>query len=233
MSEPAAQIAHVQAGVYQAFRWWGVGTHNEVISPHFVSLSSVPVVGCRNGGHHTMSGGGESIKRSGGGVSEHEGLPFLQRHRVYQAFRWWGVGTCGCIALFEALSLSSVPVVGCRNGARWRCGHGFESIKRSGGGVSERNFRARCFWRGVYQAFRWWGVGTHYNVFTDTLGSLSSVPVVGCRNLAYQPWETYDESIKRSGGGVSELLSSGTAVLSRVYQAFRWWGVGTGFITAR
>ena len=58
-----------------------------------------------------------------------------------------------------------------------------ESIKRSGGGVSEQDAQQDSHRAGVYQAFRWWGVGTAYHVGSPYLLSLSSVPVVGCRNL--------------------------------------------------
>ena len=103
-----------------------------------------------------------------------------------------------------AESLSSVPVVGCRNGWQSSRGANIESIKRSGGGVSERTGNAVIIDAGVYQAFRWWGVGTgHQGLRLDGV-SLSSVPVVGCRNPASPLKSCPLESIKRSGGGVSE-----------------------------
>ena len=63
----------------------------------------------------------------------------------------------------HTVSLSSVPVVGCRNGRARSVTRRPESIKRSGGGVSELFQTSRAFSVGVYQAFRWWGVGTHKN----------------------------------------------------------------------
>ena len=56
--------------VYQVFRWWGVGTGPHGAWRCFMSLSSVPVVGCRNGAVAVKLSQEESIKCSGGGVSE-------------------------------------------------------------------------------------------------------------------------------------------------------------------
>ena len=126
---------------------------------------------------------------------------------VYQAFRWWGVGTIFDAALNNERSLSSVPVVGCRNN-RCPCAAPLpESIKRSGGGVSEQTLPVRSAERGVYQAFRWWGVGTQQPQDKLQGRSLSSVPVVGCRNWELHGRSHAYESIKRSGGGVSEQIS--------------------------
>ena len=191
------------------------------------SLSSVPVVGCRNRLPHGRLLHRESIKRSGGGVSERRHCKLLPGSRVYQAFRWWGVGTCGVEGLSQAASLSSVPVVGCRNETLPRHANHAESIKRSGGGVSERSSRMSGVIRRVYQAFRWWGVGTCHRQPLQKPTSLSSVPVVGCRNPLRSLLLLHLESIKRSGGGVSELRPWLACRLWRVYQAFRWWGVGT------
>ena len=102
---------------------------------------------------------------------------------VYQAFRWWGVGTNKGISYRATVSLSSVPVVGCRNASIWFVSVTTESIKRSGGGVSELGSRAYVGSVGVYQAFRWWGVGTITTTNRGAVTSLSSVPVVGCRNV--------------------------------------------------
>ncbi len=236
------------------------------------SLSSVPVVGCRNGHRLVAVVHPESIKRSGGGVSERERLMLKPNHRVYQAFRWWGVGTVATGQAQCLASLSSVPVVGCRNRTEQRNPKPWESIKRSGGGVSERSrpsmrsagrvYQAFRWWgvgtgfttymmeleesikrsgggvsepagwtstrrTRVYQAFRWWGVGTFSNLFRGQGSSLSSVPVVGCRNRSSRVPLRMLESIKRSGGGVSERPVPNSRKQLRVYQAFRWWGVGT------
>ena len=148
----------------------------------------------------------ESIKRSGGGVSEQKGTGMGGERGVYQAFRWWGVGTyMGGGGKYDK-SLSSVPVVGCRNADRWRDAAQRESIKRSGGGVSELTARGNSMTGRVYQAFRWWGVGTAPCMIASATGSLSSVPVVGCRNRGVRAMTMRLESIKRSGGGVSEHL---------------------------
>ena len=194
----------IGGGVYQAFRWWGVGTQQPQDKLQGRSLSSVPVVGCRNSAAGIPPMVLESIKRSGGGVSEPICATSLPARRVYQAFRWWGVGTKTLIVEIDAPSLSSVPVVGCRN--EGHAGHAgqVESIKRSGGGVSEPSSRRTSCRAGVYQAFRWWGVGTGNCMAVATRTSLSSVPVVGCRNKSAKLATLLNESIKRSGGGVSE-----------------------------
>ena len=183
-------------------------------------------------------------------MSEQQYRSLCVQKRVYQAFRWWGVGTPTCNKPAARRSLSSVPVVGCRNTARLRAMVLNESIKRSGGGVSEQSCLRRYNLRRVYQAFRWWGVGTDDAAERGELGvyqafrwwgvgtpavltlcpglSLSSVPVVGCRNYRDSTATAACESIKRSGGGVSEHVKLIARLCQRVYQAFRWWGVGTG-----
>ena len=182
MSERTSWRCAALLRVYQAFRWWGVGTASFEGRRHAQSLSSVPVVGCRNNTHAGVRSRSESIKRSGGGVSELWPAAGPRPRRVYQAFRWWGVGTTAAALSINSLSLSSVPVVGCRNLARvGRAGHK-ESIKRSGGGVSEQIEVTPTAQVRVYQAFRWWGVGTLKSDSRSLRSSLSSVPVVGCRN---------------------------------------------------
>ena len=141
MSELSHAAPPSQTGVYQAFRWWGVGTMACSLPICGASLSSVPVVGCRNHAGDVAALDVESIKRSGGGVSELACTGPARSSRVYQAFRWWGVGTKAMPATLGKLSLSSVPVVGCRNLSACRSGWHFESIKRSGGGVSEHSGR--------------------------------------------------------------------------------------------
>ena len=126
------------------------------------------------------------------------------------------------------MSLSSVPVVGCRNQAYIDASEIAESIKRSGGGVSELIWQSAVSPSRVYQAFRWWGVGTKTDACQNKTPSLSSVPVVGCRNRRPEEASRPRESIKRSGGGVSEHVGERINLKVRVYQAFRWWGVGTG-----
>ena len=95
-------------------------------------------------------------------------------------------------------------MVGCRNFRRHVQAGLHESIKHSDGGVSERSVDVAAYRRGVYQAFRWWGVGTH-DVAVGAAGqSLSSIPMVGCRNITGRPSGFIAESIKHSDGGVSE-----------------------------
>ncbi len=80
-------------GVYQAFRWWGIGTTARLSSREIPSLSGFPMVGYRNTFKLRRRMAMEFIRLSDGGVSEHYGCPHCQRNRVYQAFRWWGIGT--------------------------------------------------------------------------------------------------------------------------------------------
>ena len=173
-------------------------------NPAILSLSSIPMVGCRNGGQRRRGYMQESIKHSDGGVSEHDRAVHRAHRRVYQAFRWWGVGTARERMAKIGESLSSIPMVGCRNCKRrvstWR----FESIKHSDGGVSERYKWRPSMGRRVYQAFRWWGVGTANDADADIDMSLSSIPMVGCRNMGISGVRQVVESIKHSDGGVSE-----------------------------
>ena len=79
-----------------------------------------------------------------------------------------------------------------------------EFIRHSDGGVSER-FQLCCIGTaGVYQAFRWWGIGTEDLAQECALKSLSGIPMVGYRN--YPPYRhiTRGEFIRHSDGGVSE-----------------------------
>ncbi len=148
------------AGVYQVFRWWGVGTRERECRCACASVSSVPMVGCRNTNPHQRGAGFECIKCSDGGVSEQQRNHRRAHRRVYQVFRWWGVGTRLRASWVTSMSVSSVPMVGCRNhGAHGRI-DGLECIKCSDGGVSEPRRYARAASTGVYQVFRWWGVGT-------------------------------------------------------------------------
>ena len=173
---------------------------------HHVSLSSIPMVGCRNMMEIIKAQSSESIKHSDGGVSEHPATTDGHRRRVYQAFRWWGVGTGISITGGRGGSLSSIPMVGCRNIHFNMTTSQPESIKHSDGGVSELRRYGVVAERGVYQAFRWWGVGTLRSRYRKFDPSLSSIPMVGCRNCGMRLTRTFSESIKHSDGGVSELL---------------------------
>ena len=63
-----------------------------------------------------------------------------------------------------------------------------ECIKRSDGGVSERREQRIEHWLGVYQTFRWWGVGTYTANGSGAMASVSNVPMVGCRNTTILIW---------------------------------------------
>jgi len=146
---------------------------------------------------------------------------------VYQTFRWWGVGTPLSTASCTLLSVSNVPMVGCRNENVGMQQAQPECIKRSDGGVSERAGEPSSSRRRVYQTFRWWGVGTSLFAASGESPSVSNVPMVGCRNARLSALRAFSECIKRSDGGVSELVAVRLSRWGRVYQTFRWWGVGT------
>ena len=160
-------------------------------------------------------------------MSEHtaEFVAFLKR--VYQVFRWWGVGTCSSAVRVTSLSVSSVPMVGCRNCNRGDYHGQGECIKCSDGGVSEPTAVDGGAEPRVYQVFRWWGVGTCARSLQSGAQSVSSVPMVGCRNLNHGGLRLTCECIKCSDGGVSEPRHCTQPPPHRVYQVFRWWGVGT------
>ncbi len=73
------------------------------------------MVGCRNEEPHELEGVVECIKCSDGGVSEQQTPRPRRVGGVYQVFRWWGVGTAIGDSPMAVLSVSSVPMVGCRN----------------------------------------------------------------------------------------------------------------------
>ena len=168
--------------VYQVFRWWGVGTHTPITRYSLKSVSSVPMVGCRNRVKRIPHATDECIKCSDGGVSELQSGRQASGQRVYQVFRWWGVGThCRACQIF-CKSVSSVPMVGCRNAEHVPAERTLECIKCSDGGVSERIITSKHWRDRVYQVFRWWGVGTVMKGYESVIKSVSSVPMVGCRN---------------------------------------------------
>ena len=51
--------------------------------------------------------------------------------------------------------------------------------------------------------------------------------MVGYRNNGSTVIDYVREFIRHSDGGVSELLFGGLVIGNGVYQAFRWWGIGT------
>ncbi len=169
----------------------------------------------------------EFIRRSDGGVSERDTQWLESYFGVYQAFRWWGIGTCRAPQTWWAVSLSGVPMVGYRNGHRRYNACQIEFIRRSDGGVSERQEWHCLGQERVYQAFRWWGIGTCVQQGSSVKPSLSGVPMVGYRNYNNTILHSSVEFIRRSDGGVSERLGRSAAFAPGVYQAFRWWGIGT------
>ena len=169
------------------------------------SVSSVPMVGCRNDA-------GELVDRQPGSVSSVPMVGCRNSARAPSAF---------------LRSVSSVPMVGCRNMTRAEHNALHECIKRSDGGVSEqekimeRQESYECIKRsdgGVSERAAchvYFGgksvssvpmVGCR-NTTADHecyFPSVSSVPMVGCRNVVGAGASIYGESIKRSDGGVSE-----------------------------
>ena len=57
------------------------------------------MVGYRNDADVLLDMGADFIRHSDGGVSEHRYAPPLAAQRLYQAFRWWGIGTPGRTAV--------------------------------------------------------------------------------------------------------------------------------------
>ena len=192
-------------GVYQAFRWWGIGTAVLPAVATQKSLSGIPMVGYRNQRSNLHTAQFEFIRHSDGGVSELTRARARLPRRVYQAFRWWGIGTIFEISHSLTMSLSGIPMVGYRNQVHLLPHAAWEFIRHSDGGVSELKLERLDDYEGVYQAFRWWGIGTIAVGLRPLWRSLSGIPMVGYRNL------------------IVVLKPSG----NRVYQAFRWWGIGT------
>ncbi len=93
------------------------------------------MVGYRNENPHLSHFYFEFIRRSDGGVSERSDGRSDASRRVYQAFRWWGIGTMKHRARPTRRSLSGVPMVGYRNGAHGGDSGPFEFIRRSDGVV--------------------------------------------------------------------------------------------------
>ena len=169
----------------------------------------------------------ELIRHSDGGVSEPIPSAPPPRARAYQAFRWWGIGTSSDRSPHHRPSLSGIPMVGYRNRSGAWPSLPIELIRHSDGGVSEPRTQGVGEGAGAYQAFRWWGIGTHQNRSLDTRQSLSGIPMVGYRNTESSEHRSCAELIRHSDGGVSEHNLVYAYHASRAYQAFRWWGIGT------
>ena len=153
----------------------------------------------------------EFIRHSDGGVSEQIDVSLYIAPGVYQAFRWWGIGTLRGHTLTGLRSLSGIPMVGYRNRGSSVSIYPSEFIRHSDGGVSERRSRWDVHNPRVYQAFRWWGIGTQAEGCDGQPRSLSGIPMVGYRNCAPDLPPEPEEFIRHSDGGVSELscLSGG------------------------
>ncbi len=95
-------------------------------------------------------------------------------------------------------------MVGYRNPLNPEASVRLEFIRRSDGGVSELNRAVEIALQGVYQAFRWWGIGTVQPMRPYGVMSLSGVPMVGYRNQRHVGVAERLEFIRRSDGGVSE-----------------------------
>ena len=57
--------------------------------------------------------------------------------------------------------------------------------------------------------------------------TLSGIPMVGYRNCSMVRSFAALDFIRHSDGGVSELEEHAGIATKRLYQAFRWWGIGT------
>ena len=185
------------------------------------------MVGYRNCCMCDATAGPEFIRHSDGGVSERMTTTPPWTSRVYQAFRWWGIGTIGKAFMLMAASLSGIPMVGYRNLVRNSCFEIAEFIRHSDGGVSEHAVEFYAPTGRVYQAFRWWGIGTTPFLACGAARSLSGIPMVGYRNVTIDKDVLHREFIRHSDGGVSEPQQLHANLNPRVYQAFRWWGIGT------
>ena len=101
------------------------------------------------------------IRHSDGGVPERQLVCDWSATAAYQAFRWWGTGTADLIASNMRISLSGIPMVGYRNVTLTHMSDEVQLIRPSDGGVPERRKRCCRSELPAYQAFRWWGTGTH------------------------------------------------------------------------
>ena len=73
-------------------------------------------------------------------------------------------------------------MVGYRNGRKYQDMLINDFIRHSDGGVSEQSLEARACGCRLYQAFRWWGIGTETAGSARMALTLSGIPMVGYRN---------------------------------------------------
>ena len=163
------------------------------------------MVGYRNRDGLRHERGCDFIRHSDGGVSEQSYARANPRSGLYQAFRWWGIGTSGARTSSTPRTLSGIPMVGYRNVSIVLPRAAIDFIRHSDGGVSELGALSGRLAVGLYQAFRWWGIGTIYWGGAD--------PIL--------------DFIRHSDGGVSERAIGYSHPEDGLYQAFRWWGIGT------
>ena len=185
------------------------------------------MVGYRNNLYRGLGGLDDFIRHSDGGVSELKNDLSDEKIRLYQAFRWWGIGTQTMPALFFTRTLSGIPMVGYRNFDTERVETALDFIRHSDGGVSEPPRARPGKAARLYQAFRWWGIGTTARFGWFLIQTLSGIPMVGYRNSRRALKENAMDFIRHSDGGVSELPRRRRRARAGLYQAFRWWGIGT------
>ena len=169
-----------------------------------MTLSGIPMVGYRNGGECRPRTSADFIRHSDGVVSEPRLMLAALLSRLYQAFRWWGIGTNADLGKHAR---------GLYQAFRW-WGIGTYFL-----GASRANI--------LYQAFRWWGIGTNTPKRMSRRRTLSGIPMVGYRNVLGRSLSWWQDFIRHSDGGVSERGISAGRKARRLYQAFRWWGIGT------
>gem|GEM_PF-6457561 len=227
VSELPEDVNAVLRRLYQAFRWWGIGTTAQAGGGRTMTLSGIPMVGYRNSRAGTVTWGEDFIRHSDGGVSEPVRGRSGQHHRLYQAFRWWGIGTNPATGRDTVPTLSGIPMVGYRNEHAETDEQAADFIRHSDGGVSERDVYAFPGRGGLYQAFRWWGIGTLLLAAFLAHRTLSGIPMVGYRNKDMPAPVSESDFIRHSDGGVSELFVTLARRSKGLYQAFRWWGIGT------
>ena len=127
----------------------------------------------------------------------------------------------------QLVTLSGIPMVGYRNPIRSGYNRPSDFIRHSDGGVSEPQRRLACTAKDfirhsdggvselcvglrlaqgrLYQAFRWWGIGTSGATSTGIPSTLSGIPMVGYRNTTAGEVDRVSDFIRHSDGGVSEL----------------------------
>ena len=164
------------------------------------------MVGYRNLGLVIDYLGGDFIRHSDGGVSERARAATGPLMRLYQAFRWWGIGTNVDPSGETSVTLSGIPMVGYRNELSVHPIEHADFIRHSDGGVSERRRVPDWSEPGLYQAFRWWGIGTAGRSGTSDRATLSGIPMVGYRNDSLNQVQAQSDFIRHSDGGVSEPM---------------------------